>query len=77
MPKVEKNMSYTTQNELTFIKGLGSFSQCGAVKMKSVSLLLWQYIKAAQARDNWGAVNADVCIDYAYARIAEINGKRG
>lgn len=61
----DSNCSWTTVNELNFIKGLGSFSYQGKSDTPRRKLLNL-YIHSAHRRDDWGAIDKDTVINFAY-----------
>ena len=66
--KERKHASWTTKNEIDFIKkiGTGSFSTISRkVKSTSRRKLLKGYINGCKLRDNWEGIDKDQIIAYA------------
>ncbi|WP_419661497.1 uncharacterized protein Dvar_19300 [Desulfosarcina variabilis str. Montpellier] len=65
---IQKDHSWTTKNEINFIKGLGTgkFTNGNAtVEQQTRAELLVKYIDAAKLRTNWGAVDQEKAISFA------------
>jgi hypothetical protein len=66
---IEKHDSWTTKNEIAFIKGIGSHAiQSSSVKSKTKVELLKGYLHGSLNRD-WGSMNKDEIIKFANAEI--------
>ncbi|ETW93832.1 MAG: hypothetical protein ETSY1_37510 [Candidatus Entotheonella factor] len=67
---------WATQQELTFLKHLGTYRQ--GHEMTSTRLqLLANYVKVARERVDWGHVNGEQVIRFAEAQLAEERLKTG
>lgn len=62
--------SWATEQELSFLKNLGTYREgkdVGPVRLK----LLENYLEAARERVNWGTVNGEQVIQFAEDQVAE------
>ena len=68
--------SWTTEQELTFLKQLGTYRN-GHELMPMRLKLLENYLQAARARTDWGPVNRETVIRFAEEQLAEARLKAG
>lgn len=62
--------SWATQQELTFVKHLGTYREGHEITPIRLKLLA-NYIKLARQRVDWGDVNGEQVIEFAEAQFAE------
>ncbi len=62
--------SWATDQELTFLKNLGTHREGHEVAPKRLKLLE-SYLKAARERVDWGTVSGEKVIQFAEAQVAE------
>ncbi len=62
--------SWATEQELTFLKNLGTYRDGKDVAPLRLKLLE-NYLEAARERVDWGRVNGEQVIQFAEAQVAE------
>ena len=63
---VNDHSSWTTENELQFVKHLGTWAtESKSVRTKTRRKLLELYLKATNFRDNWGGISRVQVVGYA------------
>ena len=62
--------SWATQQELTFLKNLGTYREGHEITPMRLKLLA-NYVKAARKRVDWGNVNGEKVIRFAENQLAE------
>ena len=68
--------SWATQQELMFLKNLGTYREGHEITPMRLKLLE-NYIQAARERVDWGHVNGEQVIQFAEAQFAEERLKAG
>ncbi|ETW93198.1 hypothetical protein [Candidatus Entotheonella palauensis] len=68
--------SWATQQELTFLKNLGTYREGHEMTPMRLQLLA-NYVKAARERVDWGRVNGEKVIEFAEAQFAKERLKAG
>ena len=68
--------SWATQQELTFLKNLGTYREGHEITPMRLRLLA-NYVKAARERVDWGNMNGEKVIQFAEAQFAEERLKAG
>ena len=68
--------SWATQQELTFLKNLGTYREGHEITPMRLKLLA-NYVKAARERVDWGNVNGAKVIQFAEDQLAEERLKVG
>ena len=63
--KTFDNMAWTTGQEISFINGLGSFSNVTRIRNLSRRELFSRYIAGANKRVDWGRIDTGAVMDYA------------
>jgi hypothetical protein len=64
------SQSWATEQELTFVKNLGTYREGHEIIPMRLKLLE-NYVKAARERYNWGNVNGERVIQFAEAELVE------
>ena len=65
-----QNQQWTTKNEIEFLRGLGSHGPGSYVPgRRSTVTCLEGYIKSAEHRDEWGAINKEKVVRVAEAML--------
>jgi hypothetical protein len=68
--------SWTTEQELKFIKNLGTYRQGHEITPMRLSLLE-KYVQTARERCYWGTMHGEQVIKFAEAQLAEEHLKTG
>jgi hypothetical protein len=75
---INQETIYSTEDELRFIRGLGTGKHSDASLPglgKTRLVFLQGYFGACQARADWGKLNKDVILDFLQEEIANEEGK--
>lgn len=71
-------MPWTTEDEIDYLKGIGSHSVKARVTSAADRIaLLKNYIKAASFRSNWGEIDESRALSYARQRLLTLELKTG
>ena len=75
MPRKNNERNWKTEDEISFLNGLGAHGYGGA---EPYCVLLSRYVQAAELRVNWGKINKKKVIQYAKEGIKRLceNGEK-